>query len=282
MTDIEDPAKAPPPLLELGRQLEAERIRPRPGLSQGYRKTEVPRDICSSKTLGRLESGRYRGVNLGTVLKLLRFYQTPHDHADHIARLAEAAKARDWCSVYSNVILDRGWFLQQCEDAANYLCYHSCLTLPSLIHSEPYYRLIERTTKVPFEKDIDWEDGLDFRMERRERWIASERPAMFLIGEPALTFDLGPDREAILDDLKTVAALPFADVRIIPFSASRYDLQTWQLNLFEYDDGRQPVINVESPRGGGFVPADTQRGRFFTDALKEASAISMSSEDYFK
>ncbi len=282
MTDIEDPAMAPPPLLELGRQLEAERVRPRSRLPKGYTKTDIPNDICSTKTLGRLESGQYRGVNLGTVLKLLRFYQTPYDHADHIARLAEASRARDWCSVYANVLEDSNWFLQQCEDAANYLCYHSALTIPSLIHSEAYYRMIQRTTKNSFEGEINWEDGLDFRMERRERWITSERPALFLIGQAALTIALGVDQETILNDLRQVAALPFADVRIIPFSAGRYDLQTWSLNLFEYDNGQQPVVNVESPRGGGFVAADTPRGRFFRGALKDASGISMSSEDFFR
>jgi hypothetical protein len=60
--------------MELARQLVSERTRPRQYRPHGYQKTEIPRDICSTKTLSRLESGRYRGVNLGTVLKLLRFY----------------------------------------------------------------------------------------------------------------------------------------------------------------------------------------------------------------
>jgi len=137
MVDFEedDGPPAPPPLQELGRQLEAERIRPRPRLPKGYAKTDVPTDICSAKTLGRMESGRYRGVKVGTVLNLCRFYRTPPDQTDHIARLAEASRARDWCSVYSNVVEDRGWFLQQCEDAASYMCFHSGSNIPSLIHS---------------------------------------------------------------------------------------------------------------------------------------------------
>ncbi|WP_156926050.1 Scr1 family TA system antitoxin-like transcriptional regulator [Glycomyces arizonensis] len=280
MTDIEDPTLAPPPLLELGRQLEAERIRPRSRLPRGYTKTDIPSDICSTKTLGRLESGRYRGVNLGTVLKLLRFYQTPYDHADHIARLAEASKARDWCAVYGNVVEDRGWFLQQCEDSASFLCYHASLAIPSLIHSKAYYKMIEHTTQVSFAGDFSWEESWRFRQERRQRWIDSERPAVFLIGEGALRMDLGPERDAILDDLREVAALPFADVRIIPFSAGRYDLQPWSLNLFEYDGDEQPVINVESPRGQGFIAADTQRGKVFRDAFKLASAESIPAEDF--
>jgi hypothetical protein len=281
MTDIEDPATAPPPVQELGRQLEAERVRPRPRRPLGYRKNEIPTNICSSKTLGRLESGSYRGVKVGTVLELLRFYETPHQRVDHIARLAEAARAGDWCSVYSNAVNDRGWFLQQCEDAASYLCYHSALAIPSLIHSEAYYRMIADTTKVFLRWDVDIEEGLEFRMERRERWIASERPAMLLIGEAALTMGLGPARETILEDVQRVAALPFVEVRIMPLALGRYDLQPWSLNLFEYDGAQPPVINVESPRGGGFVDAATAQGRFFTEAFKIASASSITSEDFF-
>jgi len=282
MTDIEDPAKVPPPVQELGRQLEAERVRRRPGRPTGYRKNEVPTNICSAKTLGRLESGAYRGVRVGTVLELLRFYETPHQRVDHIARLAEAARAADWCSVYSSAVNDRGWFLQQCEDAASFLCYHSPLAVPSLIHSEAYYRMIERTTAVSFDGDINWDDGLEFRMERRERWIESGREALLLIGEAALTMGLGKDRDVILADIKQVATLPFADVRIMPLVLGRYDLQPWSLNLFEYDGDQPPVINVESPRGGGFVDASTSQGKFFTDALRLASAKSITAEEFFK
>ncbi|MCH7229707.1 hypothetical protein L0U85_02355 [Glycomyces sp. L485] len=55
MVDIEEEGgpPAPPPLQELGRQLEVERVRPRPRLPKGYKKSEVPRDICSEKTLSR-------------------------------------------------------------------------------------------------------------------------------------------------------------------------------------------------------------------------------------
>lgn len=284
MTDIEAEEGVPstPPLQELGRQLEAERVRPRHRLPKGYKKSDVPRDICSEKTLSRLESGRYRGVKVGTVLNLLRFYQTPHAQVDHIARLAEASRARDWCSVYGGVIEDQGWFLQQCEDAASYLCYHSALVLPSLIHSEAYCRMIQRTTKASYIDDLDWEEVLEYRMERRQRWIDSERSALFLIGEEALSARLGDDREAILADLKQIAALPFADVRVIPIRSGRYDLQTWSLNLFEYDNGQETVIHVESMRGGGFVPADSSRGKFLASALKEASRISITPEGYFQ
>ena len=284
MVDIEEEGgrPAPPPLLELGRQLEAERVRPRHRLPKGYKKADIPRDICSEKTLSRLESGRYRGVKVGTVLNLLRFYQTPYEQVDHIARLAEAARARDWCAAYGNFIEDRGWFLQQCEDAASYLCYHSGIAVPSLVHSEAYFRMIERTTKFSLYGDIDWEEALEFRMERRQRWIDSERPALIVMGEEAISGRLGDDREAVLADLREVAALPFAEVRVIPTDAGRYDLQPWQLNLFEYDNGQETVINVETVRGGGFIPADSTRGKFLADAFKEAARISITLEDFIQ
>jgi hypothetical protein len=268
--------------MELARQLVTERTRPRQYLPKGYQKTEIPRDICSTKTLGRLESGRYRGVNLGTVLKLLRFYQTPHQQADHIARLAEASKAHDWCSHYATVLEDRGWFYQQCEDSASYMLFHSFSALPSLIQSPAYYRMIRDTTEVVFEGEFDWAEGLEFRMARRERWISSARPAQFLIGEATLALDLGEEKGEILADLRQVAMLPFADVRVIPFSAGRYDLKSWSLNLLEYDDGEETVINVESPRGSGFVPFDSARGRFFSGAAKAASGKSIALEDFLQ
>jgi hypothetical protein len=280
MTDLEeDLPPGPPPLMELARQLVSERTRPRQHLPKGYQKTDIPRDICSTKTLSRLESGRYRGVNIGTVLKLLRFYQTPYEQADHIARLAEASKARDWCSHYASVLEDRNWFYQQCEDSANYLLCHAFSVLPSLIQGRAYYRMLRDTTRIGIEGDFDWEEGEEFRLERRERWIRSERPAQILVGEAALRIDLGPRKDSILADLREIAALPFADVRVLPFSAGRYELQPWTLNLLEYDDGEETVINVESPRGAGFIPFDSSRGKFFIGAAKLASGISIPLED---
>lgn len=282
MTESDDAIPGPPPLMELARQLISERTRPRDRLPKGYEKTAIPRDICSPKTLSRLESGRYRGVKLGTVLSLLRFYRTPHDLVDHIARLAEAARAHDWCSEYASVLDDNGWFYQQCEDNASYLAFHSYSVFPSLIQSPAYYRMLRDTTTVSFEEAPDWEEALEFRMDRRERWIESERPALFLIAEAAISIELGPRKEEILADLRKITALPFADVRVIPFSAGHYELQPWTLKLLEYDGGEETVIYVEAPRGSGFIPVDSTRGKFFTGALKQASSKSIALEDFLK
>ncbi len=268
--------------MELARQLVSERTRPRDGYPKGYTKTEVPTNICSAKTLTRLESGRYRGLKVNTVLGLLRFYQTPYELADRIASLAEAARARDWCGHYASALDDGGWFYQQCEDNANYLVFHSYSLFPSLMQSPAYYRMLRDTTQVDFEADPDWVKGLEYRMARRQRWIESQRPAMFLLGEAALTISLGSERDEILADLREIAALPFADVQVVPFAAGRYELQPWTLRLLEYDDGEETVINVESPRGSGFVPVDSARGKFFTGALKVASGKSISLEDFLK
>lgn len=282
MMESDDAIPGPPPLMELARQLTSERTRPRPRLPKGYEKTAIPRDICSPKTLSRLESGRYRGVNLGTVLKLLRFYQTPHELADHIALLAEASKASDWCKHYASVLDEGGWFYQQCEDNASYLAFHSFSLLPSLIQGPAYYRMIRDTTKINFDEVPDWDRGIEFRRERRERWIKSERPALFLLGEAALSINLGPEKDEILADLRKIAALPFADVRVVPFSAGRYELQPWELNLLENEGGEETVIYVEAPRGSGFVPVDSTRGKFFTGALKVASSYSLALEDFLR
>jgi hypothetical protein len=268
--------------MELARQLISERTRPRDFHPRGYEKTEIPRDICSPKTLSRLKSGRYRGLKLGTVLALLDFYRTPPDLTTHISTLAKAARANDWCNHYASTLDDNGWFYQQCEDNASYMAFHSFSLLPSLIQGPAYYRRIRDTTKVNFEEDPDWDGGLQFRMERRERWIESERPAQLLIGEAALTINLGPEKDEILADLHKIAALPFADIRVVPFSAGLYELQPWTLKLLEYDGGEETVIYVESPRGSGFVPVDSRRGKFFIDALKVASGHSIALEDFAK
>jgi hypothetical protein len=282
MTESDDAIPGPPPLMELARQLTSERTRPRPRLPKGYEKTAIPRDICSAKTLSRLESGRYRGVKLGTVLSLLRFYRTPHDLFDHIAMLAEAARANDWCSHYASALDDSGWFYQQCEDNASYLAFHSFVRLPSLIQSSAYYRRIRDTTTVNFDEAPDWESGIEFRRERRERWIESQRPALFLIGQAALAVDLGPEKDEILADLREIARLSFADVRVVPFAAGLYELQAWTLKLLEYDEGEETVIHIEAPRGSGFVPAESSRGKFFTGAFKVASGYSIELEDFLK
>lgn len=268
--------------MELARQLVSERTRPRDGWPKGYAKTEVPGNICSAKTLSRLESGRHRGVKIGTVLALLRFYQTPRELADRIADLAEAARARDWCNHYASVLDDDGWFYQQCEDRANYLVFHSFSLFPSLMQSPAYYRMLRDTTQVNFEAEPDWNAGLEYRMARRERWIESQRPALFLIGEAALTIGIGLEKNEILADLAEITALPFADVQVVPFAAGRYELQPWTLRLLEFDDGEETVVNVEAPRGSSFVPVDSARDKFFTGALKVALGKSIALEDFLK
>jgi hypothetical protein len=160
------------------------------------------------------------------------------------------------------------------------LLFHSFSVLPSLIQGRAYYRMLRDTTRIAIEGDFDWEEGEEFRMARRERWIESERPAQILIGEIALTLNLGPKKDEIMADLREIAALPFADVRVIPSNAGRYELQAWTLNLLEYDDGEETVINVESPRGSGFIPVDSPRGKFFTGAAKLASGMSIAMEDF--
>jgi ABC-type antimicrobial peptide transport system permease subunit len=122
--------------------------------------------------------------------------------ASVIAMLAEAARANDWCSHYASVLEDRNWFYQQCEDNASYLVFHSASGFPSLMQGPAYYRMIRDTTKYSFEGAIDWEDGLNYRMERRERWIQLERSALLILGEGALTLDLGPEKAEIMADLR--------------------------------------------------------------------------------
>ncbi|WP_143015022.1 Scr1 family TA system antitoxin-like transcriptional regulator [Glycomyces harbinensis] len=282
MTESDDAIPGPPPLMELARQLISERTRPRDYYPRGYEKTEIPRDICSPKTLGRLESGRYRGIKLGTVLALANFYRTPPALTDHMANLVKAARANDWCSEYASALDDNGWFYQQCEDNATYMAFHSFSLFPSLIQGPAYARRIRATTKVDFDAEPDWDSGIKFRQQRRERWIVSKRPALIIMGEAALTINLGPERDEILADLRKTAALPFADIRVVPFSAGPYELQTWELNLLEYDGGEETVIHAQSPRGSGFVSADSTRGKFFTGGLKVASGHSIELEDFLK
>jgi len=282
MTESDDATPGTPPLMELARQLISERTRSRQYYPRGYDKTEIPRDICSAKTLGRLESGRYRGVKLGTVLALANFYRTPPALTDHMANLVKAARANDWCREYASALDDDGWFYQQCEDNASYLAFHSYSLIPSLIQGPAYARRIRGTTKVDFYAEPDWDEGVEFRRARRERWIESERPALIVMGEAALTVDLGPERAEILADIRKIAALSFADIRVVPFSAGPYELQPWTLKLLEYDGGEETVVYVDTPRGSGFVSADSMRGKFFTGGLKVASGHSIELEDFLR
>ncbi len=256
-----------------------ERTRPRSRKPNGFKKSEIPGNICSARTLDRIESGTYRGMSLGKILELLDFYGTEHRRIEQIKRLVKAAKADDWCSVYSDVADDKGWFYQQREDAATDLFFHSCFALPSLIQGEAYYERIVDTSEVRV-AEVDSNQDASFRMERRRRWIASERPAQLLIHEAALTIDLGPKADEILADLRKMVALPFADVRVIPFKVGRYDLMGYTLRLLEFEGGEESILQVESPRGSGLIAAGSTQGKFFIDAYKRASVKSIAAEEF--
>lgn len=280
MTDGDD-FKSSPPLTELAQQMIFERTRPRPRKPNGFKKSEIPRNIASARTLDRIESGSYRGMSLGKILELLDFYETGQEQVQQIKWLVKAAKADDWCSVYSDVVYEKDWFYQQREDAASDLFFHSAFAIPSLIQGEAAYRRIVDTTEVRMtERDSD--QTANFRMERRRRWIESERPAQCLMHEAALTLDLGPEKEEIFADLRKIVALPFADVRVIPFSVGRYDLINYDLSLLEFGGGEESILRVESTRGSGLIAADSPQGKFFIDAYKRASAKSIPAEEFLR
>ncbi|WP_284075266.1 Scr1 family TA system antitoxin-like transcriptional regulator [Glycomyces harbinensis] len=281
MTDGDDDFASSPPLTELAQQMIYERTRPRPRKPTGFKKSEIPGSIASTRTLDRIESGTYRGMGLGKILELLDFYDTEHQQVDQIKRLVRAAKADDWCSVYSDAVDDKGWFYQQREDAASDLFFHSGFALPSLIHGEAYYERIVSTTEVHM-AEVDGSQNPGFRLERRRRWIASERPAQLLIHQAALTIDLGPKADEIHADLRKMVTLPFADVRVIPFNVGRYDLMGYDMSLLEFDGGGESIVQVESSRGSGLIKADSARGKFFIDAYKRASAKSIPAEEFLR
>ncbi|GAA4909289.1 hypothetical protein LX16_2908 [Stackebrandtia albiflava] len=268
--------------MELGLQLKTERERSRPGLPRGYSKAEIPRNIISGRTLLDIEQGRKRTVRRGLVRDICAFYQTDAVLIENLVTLADATYMDDWTDAYSGAVDRDGWLYQQREDRAARLKFHDSNFIPSLIQPESYIEMIRRTTRVNFDQPaIDWHHASRFRIDRQERWLRSQRPMTCLIGEMAFAVDLG---EAASKDLRNrmlqSAALPFTDIRVVPFHAGRYDLMGWELNLLEFTNGDEPLIQIKSARGSGFLPVRSHRATFFMQAFSDAWDMSIPVEEF--
>lgn len=266
--------------LELGLQLKAERNRERPGKPKGYSKREIPRNICSDRTLLDIEEGRKRVVKRGFVRDICAFYQTDRALIEHLVKLADATYMDDWTDAYAAVVDKDAWLYQQREDRASKLTFHDSISLPSLIQPESYIDMIERTTRIS-DDEPDYEQAKRFRASRQKRWIESKRPMTCLIGEAAFALELGSGvNEDVRRHVLEMARLPFADIRVIPFSAGRYDLIGWEISILEFADGQEPVIRTRPARGAGFVPVNGAKGKFFMGAIKHARELSIPAREH--
>lgn len=265
------------PAIELGLQLKAERIRARPGRPRGYAKTEIPRNIVTDRTLLDIEEGRKRTVKRGFVRDICAFYQTAADLIENLVDLADATYMDDWTAAYSGAVDQNDWLYQQREDRATTLMFHDSTFIPSILHPRSYVEMIRRTTKINFDQeDIDWDQALRFREDRQQRWIKSRRHTICLIGEMAFQIDLGGGAgEDLRRHVLKLAQLPFADIRVIPFVAGRYDLMGWEVSLLEFSNGEEPVVRVKSPRGSGFLAVNSGKGRYFRQGFDLAKEISI-------
>lgn len=265
------------PAIELGLQLKAERRRARQGRPRGYAKTEIPKNIVTDRTLLDIEEGRKRTVKRGFVRDICAFYQTAPDLIENLVSLADATYMDDWTAAYSGAVDKDGWLYLQREDRATTLMFHNSTSIPSILQPPSYVEMIRRTTKVNFgQGDIDWDQARRFRESRQRRWIESRRRTVCLIGETAFRVDIGDGAsEELRRHVLKLAQLPFADIRVIPYAAGRYDLMGWEVSLLEFGNGEEPIVRVESPRGAGLFAANSGKGPFFRQAFDLAKEFSI-------
>ncbi|ADD43964.1 hypothetical protein Snas_4317 [Stackebrandtia nassauensis DSM 44728] len=227
-----------------------------------------------------IEKGRKSKVTRGMVRDLCAFYETDRALVERLVTLARATYMDDWTDSYAGAVDKDDWLYQNREDRAAKLMFHDSVFIPSLIQPASYVDMMERTTKATVDK-LDYEQAKQFRMNRQERWIASRRPMTCLIGEAAFSLKLGDGvDEDVRSHVLKLARLPFAEIRVIPFAAGRYDLLGWEVNLLEFGSGEEPVIRARTARGGGFVSATSRRGRFFREAFPLATEVSVPVKEY--
>lgn len=217
------------------------------------------------------------------VMDLCNFYETDRQLTNRLVSLATATYMDDWTDSYAGAVDKDGWLYQQREDRATALFFHDSNFIPSIVQPQSYIEMIARTTKVPEMPDINWQNDLAYRLNRTKRWIHSKRPMTCLIGEAAFALHMD---ESVRNDLRSyvlkLARLPFANIRVIPFSRGRYDLMGWEVSLLKFVHGEESVLRAKSARGAGFVTANSQRGKFFRGAFKHAAEISITAKEYLR
>lgn len=258
-----------------------ERTRARPNKPKGLAKADIPNDVVSISTYNKLETGTYPKIKPAMISEIMNFFQSDDELIEEVRELARATHEENWWEAYRPGIADNNWLRIQRQERASRIISHHSSFVPVLAQSVDYLEALFESLKttVP-EHDVDLNEAFRLRMDRLERWEDSERPLTCIIGEAALKLELGTGvMDAQVKHLLKLHKLPHVQIFVVPFSAGRYSVLTYEFDILEFDDGQESLICVTG-LNDRYLTSDSRHGRFFRDGLIETENKAITIKEY--
>ncbi|MYS83256.1 helix-turn-helix domain-containing protein [Embleya scabrispora] len=242
-----------------GRRLRAFLRQTREACGFIQRDVAVEMDWSLSKLI-RIETGQ---VNISTTdLKaLLQHYGVvePARVAEYID-MARASKQRSWWYQYRNHISNEFKVLLGYESSATVIRNFEPLLVPGLLQTEEYAREVLRIMAPP--ETPGQEDLVALRMERQERLIRPDGPALhFIVDESVMHRTVG--NAAIMRNqirrMRDFGEWPNITLRVIPFTAGLYSRARIAYQLLEFPEIEdEAVLFIENPSGDMIIREGNQ------------------------
>jgi transcriptional regulator with XRE-family HTH domain len=232
---------------ELGDELRRVRVK------AGYNGTRLARQLgWSPSRVSRLESGK-RGASEVDVATFLAYCRATGMTRDRLLDMPREAYDRTWLQSHGGGLPDELRTLVLHEATATTISIYEPLTIPGLLQTEDYARVLFHWAKQVPENGIEM--CVRARMDRQSLLQRREPPTVnFFIHEQALLSPAGDARimnEQLLH-LALVSGRPQCKIRVVPASAGPHGALGGPFRLMEYAE-HGPVAYVENHTSSVFL-----------------------------
>jgi len=236
----------------------------------------------SHSKISRIETGRI-AVTWGDVSDMLDLYDvTDPEVREPLIALAREARQKGWWQSYSSLLSPHYATHIGLEAAAESLRIFEPLTVPGLLQTEPYARVIIATnTRELGQEEID--KRIEVRLRRQDIVFSSEDPLRLsvVLDEAVLRRETGGPAVMAgqVQHLIEASAHPRIRLQVLPFAQGSHVAMAGSFGIFSFpDDPGGDIAFIDTMVGSLFMerPAEITAAR---EAYDELSAQALSRED---
>ncbi|MFI5492804.1 DUF5753 domain-containing protein [Actinoplanes sp. NPDC051859] len=205
----------------------------------------------SESKLSRIETAR-TGISDPDLERLLRLLDPEGVDRSRLRDLAGRGRARVWWAPYRSSVAERYDEYVAFEAEAAAICEWEAQVVPGLLQTDEYaYAVIEVGADVQDPETVQRRTAL--RMARQKVLTREPPPRLCVVlDESALRREVG-GRDVLrrqLERLVEASCRPDVELRVLPLSAGAHAALGEAFLIFEFADGRMPVVHSEDLVGG--------------------------------
>lgn len=180
--------------------------------------------------------------NLAKIIKLFRFDKT---EGQELLDLRVAAREHNWINGYSKLLHPQLQRLFAIEDGADGVRVYESVLLPGLLQTPEYSRAIMTESATVPQVEVD--QRVELRQRRQARLLSENPPRLTaMLSEAAIRQQIGGSavlRRQLAHLVQVTEAHPdVVEIRIIPFTATYYDVFGSSVSIFDFTNPRLPTI----------------------------------------